>query len=216
MRALSILAPAFAAIPLLLACTRTDAPRASADSPIRSAAPVSDTSAASRPSAPADSWTVTPAGIGAIRVGLDTTDLRRIGGEFTVPKASAECSYVRPALAPRGVLVMLAHGRVARVDVDSAGVRSDAGIAVGDNLAAISTEVRYPLTSPLNAGRFGVKGFVDWGTTWNAGTTFADAGWRRGIGGGIFFGGGPVLLDLAAAWAQDGSARVNFGLGVSF
>jgi hypothetical protein len=91
-----------------------------------------------------------------------------------------------------------------------------AGIAIGDNLAAVSTEVRYPLTSPLNAGRFGVKGFVDWGTTWNAGATFADAAWRRGIGGGIFFGGGPVLLDLAAAWAQDGSARVNFGLGVSF
>jgi hemolysin activation/secretion protein len=91
-----------------------------------------------------------------------------------------------------------------------------AGIAVGDNLAALSTEVRFPLTSPLNAGRFGVKGFVDWGTTWNAGAKFADADWRRGIGGGIFFGGGPVLLDLAAAWAQDGSARVNFGLGVSF
>jgi len=68
----------------------------------------------------------------------------------------------------------------------------------------------------LNVGRFGVKGFVDWGTTWANGSRFGDAEWRRGIGGGIYFGAGPVLLDLAAAWAEDGSARVNFGLGVSF
>ena len=158
MRTLSILAPAFVAIPLLLACTRTDVPRASADSPTRSAAPASDTSAASRPSAPADAWTVTPAGIGAIRVGLDTTDLRRIGGEFTVPKASAECSYVRPALAPRGVLVMLAHGRVVRVDVDSAGVRSDAGIAVGDSVsrvvAAYGTRVTATPHKYLRGGQY--------------------------------------------------------------
>jgi outer membrane protein assembly factor BamA len=91
-----------------------------------------------------------------------------------------------------------------------------AGVAAGDNLAAISTELRYPLTSPLHAGRFGVKGFVDWGTTWAAGAKLADAEWRRGIGGGIFFGAGPVLIDLAAAWPQHGSGRFNFGLGVSF
>jgi outer membrane protein assembly factor BamA len=92
----------------------------------------------------------------------------------------------------------------------------DAGAYAGDNLATISTEIRIPLTTPLSFGRFGVKGFVDWGTTWANQSRFADADWQRGIGGGVFFGGGPVLLDLAAAWAQDGSARVNFGLGVSF
>jgi outer membrane protein assembly factor BamA len=92
----------------------------------------------------------------------------------------------------------------------------DAGTAGGDNLATMSTELRIPLTTPLSVGRFGVKGFVDWGTTWAKDSRFKDANWRRGIGGGVFFGGGPVLLDLAAAWAEDGSARVNFGLGVSF
>ena len=91
-----------------------------------------------------------------------------------------------------------------------------AGTAAGDNLTTVSTELRIPLTTPLNVGRFGVKGFVDWGTTWANGSRFGDAEWRRGIGGGIYFGAGPVLLDLAAAWAEDGSARVNFGLGVSF
>jgi outer membrane protein assembly factor BamA len=91
-----------------------------------------------------------------------------------------------------------------------------AGTAAGDNLATVSTELRIPLTTPLSVGRFGVKGFVDWGTTWAHDARFKDADWRRGIGGGVFFGGGPVLFDLAAAWAEDGKARVNFGLGVSF
>ena len=92
----------------------------------------------------------------------------------------------------------------------------DAGAYAGDNLGTVSTEIRIPLTTPLSFGRFGVKGFVDWGTTWAHGERFADADWHRGIGGGVFFGAGPLLMDLAAAWAEDGSARVNFGLGVSF
>lgn len=92
----------------------------------------------------------------------------------------------------------------------------DAGTAAGDNLAAMSTELRALLTSPLRVGRFGVKGFLDWGTTWASGSRLADARWHRGVGGGVFFGGGPILLDVAAAWAEDGSGRVNVGLGVSF
>jgi outer membrane protein assembly factor BamA len=92
----------------------------------------------------------------------------------------------------------------------------DAGSQAGDNLATVSTELRIPLTTPLSFGRFGVKGFVDWGTTWASGSRFKDALWQRGIGGGVYFGAGPLLMDLGAAWAEDGSARVNFGLGVSF
>ena len=135
MRVQSILAPAIAVISLLTACTRTDIARTAVDS--ASASPGAATPAIDS-AAPADSWTVTPAGIGAIRVGLDTTDLRRLGGDFTTPKASAECSYVHPASAPPGVFVMLSRGRVVRVDIDSAGVRSDAGIAVGDSASRVS------------------------------------------------------------------------------
>jgi outer membrane protein assembly factor BamA len=92
----------------------------------------------------------------------------------------------------------------------------DAGFQAADNMATVSTELRIPLASPTSFGRFGVKGFVDWGTTWANGSKFANADWQRGIGGGVYFGAGPLLMDLAAAWAEDGSARVNFGLGVSF
>jgi len=91
-----------------------------------------------------------------------------------------------------------------------------AGYRVGDNLAALSTEVRLPINSPLSVGRFGVKTFVDWGTTWASAARLADQKWDRGIGGGIYFGGGPVIGDLAIAWPERGSPRTTFGLGVSF
>jgi hypothetical protein len=91
-----------------------------------------------------------------------------------------------------------------------------AGHRAGDNLAALSSEIRLPINSPLSVGRFGVKTFVDWGTTWASGTRLADQQWDRGIGGGIYFGGGPVIGDLAIAWPEHGSPRTTFGLGVSF
>lgn len=40
------------------------------------------------------------------------------------------------------------------------------GHRAGDNLAAGKLEVRQPVNSPLSAGRFGLKVFVDTGTTW--------------------------------------------------
>jgi hypothetical protein len=83
-------------------------------------------------------WTVTPSGIGPIRVGMTLEDLKRVGGDVKVPAGSAECAYVRPPSAPAGVSVMLARGQVTRVDVDSAGVRSDAGITVGDSASRVS------------------------------------------------------------------------------
>ena len=38
-----------------------------------------------------------------------------------------------------------------------------AGYKAGDNLAAVSAELRIPITSPLSIGRFGVKAFADAG-----------------------------------------------------
>jgi hypothetical protein len=93
---------------------------------------VSDTAPAS------SAWTVTPSGIGPIRVGMTAADLERVGGDITLPANGAECAYVRPPAAPAGVVVMLARGQVARVDIDSAGVRSDAGVAVGDSTSRVS------------------------------------------------------------------------------
>jgi outer membrane protein assembly factor BamA len=91
-----------------------------------------------------------------------------------------------------------------------------AGHRAGDNLAAVSAEVRLPLTSALRTARFGVKGFVDAGTTWASGSALSDQPFERGIGTGIFIGAAVVTLDLDVAWPEEGQPRVHFGMGVSF
>jgi outer membrane protein assembly factor BamA len=90
------------------------------------------------------------------------------------------------------------------------------GHRAGDNLAAATMEVRQPLNSPFSVGRFGVKVFMDAGTTWTAGRRLRDQVFDRGIGGGVYFGGGPLVMDLDVAWPRDGNPRVHFGLGVTF
>ena len=91
-----------------------------------------------------------------------------------------------------------------------------AGNRAGDSLAAVSAELRVPLTSPLNFGRFGVKGFVDAGTVWSAGQRLSDQPWDRGIGGGVFFGASVLTLDVDVAWPEHGNPRAHFSLGVTF
>jgi hypothetical protein len=90
------------------------------------------------------------------------------------------------------------------------------GHRAGDNLAALTAEVRYPLTSPVNVGRFGVKGFVDAGTTWASGQRLSDQRFERGIGGGVFFGAAVFTLNFDLGWPEDGKPRGHFAIGVSF
>lgn len=64
---------------------------------------------------------------------MSVADLRRVAGDLTLPSGGAgSCAYVHPSTVPAGVSIMLANGSVARVDVDSAGVRTAEGAAVGD------------------------------------------------------------------------------------
>ena len=90
------------------------------------------------------------------------------------------------------------------------------GHRVGDNLTAASAELRIPLNSPLSFGRLGVKTFVDAGTVWYDGTNFEDQPFDRGIGGGVYMGAGPFMLDLDVAKPKAGNVRAHFGLGVTF
>ena len=90
------------------------------------------------------------------------------------------------------------------------------GHRAGDNLAAVSAELRVPVNSPLSVGRFGVKAFVDAGTVWDAGQRLRDRPFDRGIGGGIYLGAAAVMADIDVAWPKEGGARAHFGLGVSF
>jgi outer membrane protein assembly factor BamA len=94
------------------------------------------------------------------------------------------------------------------------------GYRAGDNLAAFSAELRMPLTSPLDVGRFGVAAFIDAGTVWAAGARLRDQRLDRGIGSGIFFTAPAIRTTLDVAWPQtgprQGRARWHFALGLTF
>lgn len=91
-----------------------------------------------------------------------------------------------------------------------------AGHRAGDSLAAVSAELRVPLTSPLSFGRFGVKAFVDAGTVWNSEQRLSNQPWDRGVGGGLYFGATALMLDVDVAWPEQGRARAHVSFGVTF
>lgn len=92
----------------------------------------------------------------------------------------------------------------------------DAGFKANDNLAAVSAELRVPLTSPLSIGRFGVKVFVDAGTAYGSGAKLKDQQLDRGVGGGVYLHLTVLSLALEVAKARGGNTRFHFGMGVTF
>jgi hypothetical protein len=93
--------------------------------------PPGATSAATRP---ADS-VVTERGLGPLRAGMTIADaVAALGGALSVPVEydSTECDYAVWRGGPRGVHVMIDQGRIARIEVDSAGVATAQGVQVGD------------------------------------------------------------------------------------
>lgn len=93
----------------------------------------------------------------------------------------------------------------------------DAGHKAADNLVAVSAELRVPITSPLNFGRFGVKAFIDAGTVYDAGEKLKDQHLvDRGIGGGVYLHLTLVSMSLDVARSRQGDTRFHFGMGVTF
>ena len=93
----------------------------------------------------------------------------------------------------------------------------DAGFAANDNLAALSAELRIPVTSPLSMGRLGIKVFVDAGTAYPFGQKLSDQKqFERGLGAGAYFHLTLLSISLDVARARDGNTRFHFGMGVTF
>lgn len=90
-----------------------------------------------------------------------------------------------------------------------------AGAAAGDNLAAISAELRVPLTSPIDIGRFGVTAFVDAGTAWDVGQELRGRRFTQGKGVGFFFGASVLTVNVDVA-RSEGHTRWHVGAGVGF
>ena len=55
------------------------------------ATPAADTVTTPDSAPSASAWTVTPSGIGPIRVGMTLEDLKRVGGDVTVPAGNGDC-----------------------------------------------------------------------------------------------------------------------------
>ena len=93
----------------------------------------------------------------------------------------------------------------------------DVGYRADDNLAALSAELRLPVTSPMSVGRFGVKAFVDAGTSYPFGSALEDQHLDLGYGGGVYLHLTIISLSLDVARGHEtGDYRWHFGLGVSF
>ena len=93
----------------------------------------------------------------------------------------------------------------------------DVGYRADDNLAALSAELRLPVTSPMSVGRFGVKAFVDAGTSYPFGTQLKDQHLDLGYGGGVYLHLTIISLSLDVARGHEtGKYRWHFGLGVTF
>lgn len=92
----------------------------------------------------------------------------------------------------------------------------DTGYKASDNLAAASAELRFPLTSPLSIGRFGVKIFVDTGASYAAGERLGDQSFDQSFGGGAYLHLTVISLALDVAKARNAGTRFHFGMGVTF
>ena len=91
------------------------------------------------------------------------------------------------------------------------------GYRADDNLAAVSAELRLPLTSPMSVGRFGVKAFADGGTVYPYGGKLSDQQLDLGYGGGVYLHLTIISLTLDVGRGQEtGDYRWHFGLGVTF
>jgi hypothetical protein len=77
-------------------------------------------------------WVVRPDGIGPIRVGAPLAVASATLGE-TLRVKEAGCDHVNPVKMPEGVLLMVIDDTVARVEVDTAGIRTTEGAQVGDS-----------------------------------------------------------------------------------
>jgi hypothetical protein len=79
--------------------------------------------------------TVTERGIGPLRVGMTVPEASAsLGGALAAPAGTdtAGCHYVQWRGGPPGVRFLVEGGRIARVDVDSTGIRTAAGAGIGD------------------------------------------------------------------------------------
>lgn len=104
-----------------------------------------DSAAAELPSTPAPSTdigtgTVSEHGLSSIRAGATLAEANgTLNGALSLPGGAdpTGCSYAIWRDGPPGMRVMVENGRIVRLDVDSAGIKTAEGAQVGDAEAAV-------------------------------------------------------------------------------
>lgn len=80
----------------------------------------------------ATDWTVHLHGAGPIRFGMSLAEARQATGNVLGGgQGAVGCAYVTPPEVPPGMEFMVENARIVRVDIDSAGLRTDRGAGVG-------------------------------------------------------------------------------------
>jgi hypothetical protein len=109
----------------------------------RAAPPADPPSASDRAPAPPDPWAVRLDGIGPLRYGMGVAEVRMaLRDTLGPPPPEERCVYLVPASMPVGVRLMIENGKLVRVDVDSAGIRTVGGAEVGMSEADLRSRYR--------------------------------------------------------------------------
>jgi hypothetical protein len=116
-----------------------------------------DSTAPAPPEAEAEPWTIRVDGVGPVRFGMALADARAaLGDSLIVAPPGGECGFTTPRGAPAGVRFMVEQGKIVRVDVDSAGVRTAAGVEVG--MSEADVRGRYPVGLRVQPHKYDPKG----------------------------------------------------------
>jgi outer membrane protein assembly factor BamA len=90
-----------------------------------------------------------------------------------------------------------------------------AGWRVDDNAAGANVTWALPLGSPMDVARVGVRAFADWAAVYAAGSGWRDAGYDRGIGGGVFASATAFTFSLDVARGRN-DTRMHVRMGTRF
>jgi len=87
----------------------------------------------------------------------------------------------------------------------------------GDRMIVTSAELRVPITSVLSGAKLGVDAFTDVSKVVNFDQSLSDAGWRQGVGAGVFLIAPLVKINLDVGHGLDGGGtRVILSTGFNF
>ncbi len=123
------------ALMLVAACSNSDRPAANAGGNAEPATPRAPEQAVSTAG-----WTVTPTGIGTVRVEMTLAQAgRQLGRELTAPAGTERCVMMPAGAGLDSVLFMAIDGRIARVDVTGGRIATREGARVGDAQAHVES-----------------------------------------------------------------------------